>query len=253
MTTTDLAQNARGPYRYLWIALGLLLPAAAFAFAPSYFNGRTFSGLSLTALVHAHAALMVLWLLMLTGQAWLISQRRYALHRWVGRSTFVVVPLILAMTTLVVHEQLTRMPEITTLDARIEIYDLLQVVGFGLAWALALVYRRRTPIHARFMVSTVFAMGNAIVFRILLNWFAWVPGLSVADNPANIDNVAAANGSILLAILFGLIAMDWRLGIRWSPFWLVTVTTLIIHVGFFTFTMSGWWMEFVQWFAGLPL
>jgi len=196
---------------------------------------------------------MGLWLLLLTGQAWLIRTRRYAWHRRVGRSTYVVVPLILVMTVLLAHQTLTRKPEITTLDARFEIYDLLQVAGFGLAWALALVYRRRTPLHVRFMVSTVLAMGSAILFRIILSWFAWVPGLSVADDPANIDHAAATNGAVLLLVLSGLIAMDWRLGIKRSPFWLVTVTTLIIHVGFFTFTMSDWWMALVRWFASLPL
>ena len=253
MRTTDVAHSARSPHQYLWLVLALLIPAAVLGFAKSYFNGHTFSGLPLSALVHVHAALMVLWLLMLTGQAWFIRTRRYTLHRWVGRSTFIVVPLILVMMLLVVHQTLNRNPEITTLDARFKLYDLLQVVGFGLAWALALVYRRRTPLHVRFMVSTFFAIGNAIVLRIVLNWFAWVPGLSVVDNPANIDNVAATNGALLLMMLLGLIAMDWRLGIRWSPFWLVTVTTLIIHVGFFTFTMTDWWMALVKWFADLPL
>ena len=49
----------------------------------------------------------------------------------------------------------------------------------------------------RFMVSTVFAMGNAIVFRIMLSWFSWVPGLGAE----NIENVAAANGAVLLLML----------------------------------------------------
>jgi hypothetical protein len=51
--------------------------------------------------------------------------------------------------------------------------------------------------------------------------------------------------------LLGLIAMDWRLGIRHSPFWFVTVTTVIIHVGFFTFTKTEWWASLVRWFASL--
>lgn len=245
--------SAKGPYGYLWIALAMLIPAAVLGFAKSYFAGRTFSGLPVSGLIHAHAALMAIWLLMLTAQAWLIRTRRYTLHRWVGRSTFIVAPLILVTTVLVVHQTLNRKPEITALDARFEIYDLMQVVGFGLAWALALVYRKRAPIHMRFMVSTFFAMGNAIAFRILLSWFGWVPGLSVAEDPENIDKVAAANGAVLLLALLSLIAIDRRLGIRWSPYWLVTATTLIIHVGFFTFTMTDWWMALVRWFADLPL
>jgi len=254
MTTTDVAPRGRSPYHHLWVVLALLIPTALLGFAKSYFKGLTFSGLSVTTIIHLHAALMVLWILMLIGQAWLIRTRRYRVHRWVGRSSFVIAPLLIIITVVATHETLNRkMPDITTLDARFEIYDLLQVLGFGLSWALALVYRKRMPLHVRFMVSTAFAFGSAIVFRIILNWFQWVPGMSVVDNLENIDNVAAANGTVLVLILLGLIAMDWRLGIKRSPFWLVTGTTVVIHVGFFTFTKTGWWMALVQCFADLRL
>lgn len=76
-----------------------------------------------------------------------------------------------------------------------------------------------------------------------------VPGLVTE----NMDNVAAANGAVLVLMLLALIANDWRLGIKRSPFWLVTVTTVIIHVGFFTFTKTDWWMSVLQWFADLSL
>ncbi len=253
MTTPDVAYSVRSPYRNLWIVLALLIPAAVLGFAKSYFQGRTFSGLPVSGLIHVHAALMTLWLAVLEGQARYIRTGRYQWHRWVGRSSTILAPLIVVTTVLVVHQTLNRKPEITTLDARFEIYDLMQVVGFGLAWALAMVYRQRTPVHVRFMVSTFFAMANAIVFRILLSWFSWVPGLNVAESIDNIDHVAAANGAVLILTLLGLIAMDWRLGIRVSPFWLVTVTLLIIHVGFFTFTKTDGWMAMVRWFADLPL
>jgi len=251
MATIEAARGVRSPYRHLWIVLALLIPAALLGFAKSYFRGVTFSGLTVSTLIHVHAALMALWLLILIGQAWFIRTGRYKMHRWVGRSSFVIAPLIIVMTAVATHETLNRKPEITTLDARIEIYDLMQVIGFALAWALALVYRRRTPIHVRFMVSTVFAMGNAILFRIILNWFDWVPGFG-KETVAEIESVAAANGAVLLIMLLALIANDWRLGIKRSPFWLVTITTLIIHIGFFTFTKSDWWMSLVQWYAGLP-
>ena len=117
----------------------------------------------------------------------------------------------------------------------------------------ALVYRKRTTLQVRFLVSTAFAFGNAILIRILINWFQWLPGMNVVDDVANFDNVAGVNGVILVLTLLGLIAMDWRRGIKCSPFWLVTVTTLFIHIGFFTFTKSEWWMALVLWFAGLPM
>ncbi len=245
MATAESLRTSRSASRNLSIWLALLIPAALLAFAPTYFKGVTFSRLSVTALVHLHTALMALWVLMLIAQAWLIRTKRYAIHRWVGRSSFVVVPLIVVSTLMLTIESLDRRPEILPIDARIEIYTWGQVIPFVLAWGLALWYRRRTPIHVRYMVSTIFAAGSAIVFRIILNWFQWVPGME------NIENVAAANGSVLVLMLLGLIANDWRLGIRRSPFWLVTITTVIMTIGFFTFTKSEWWMSLVQWYADL--
>ena len=43
--------------------------------------------------------------------------------------------------------------------------------------------------------------------------------------------------------------MDRRRGGRSSPFWLVTITTVLIHVGFFTFAGSDRWMVPVPPFA----
>jgi hypothetical protein len=204
-----------------------------------------------TALVHLHTALMVLWVLLLISQAWLIRAKQYRIHRWIGRSSFIIVPLIVIVTLMLSRETLNRKP-ITMLDARLDIYTWGQVVPFVLAWALALMYRRRTPIHVRYMVSTIFAAGSAIVLRIISNWFAWLPGINLAENPENINNIIATSGAVLVLVRLGLIAVDWRLGIRRSPFWLVTITILITHIGFFTFTKSDWWMSFVLWSATLP-
>ncbi len=185
---------------------------------------------------------------MLIAQAWFIRTGRFAIHRWVGRSSLIIAPLLIAMTIVMIHERLNVNAEIAALTARFQIYNLMEVTGFALAWALGLAYRRRTPIHVRFMVSTALAFGSAIVFRIILKWFAWVPGLG----RENIENLATANSAVLLLMLLGLVANDWRLGIKRSPYWLVTAATVIIHVGFFTFTKTDWWMSLVQWFADLP-
>ena len=246
MATLDVTRTDQSAYHHVWIILAFLIPATLLAFAPTYFKGLTFSQRPVTTLVHLHTAVMVLWVLLLISQAWLIRAKQYRIHRWTGRSSFVIVPLILLVTLMLERETLNRKPEVTTLDARFDIFFWGQVISFVMAWALALMYRRRTPIHMRYMVSTVFAAGSAIVARIIINWFNWLPGLD------NIDNTVAANGAVLLLMLLALIANDWRLGIGRSPFWLVAITTLIMHIGFFTFTKTDWWMSFVLWYAGVP-
>jgi hypothetical protein len=219
MATLDLTRRDRSDYHHVWIILALLIPATLLAFAPTYFKGLTGSQLPVTTLVHLHTALMVLWVLLLISQAWLIRAKQYRIHRWTGRSSFVLVPLIVLVTLMLARESLNRMPEVTTLAARLDIFFWGQVISFVMAWALALMYRRRTPIHMRYMVSTVFAAGPAIMVRIIVNWFAWLPGMD------NVNNTVAANGAVLLLMLLALIANDWRLGIGRSPFWFVAITT----------------------------
>ena len=253
MQSLDVDRRSTYSHYLLWVLLATLIAAVLLAFGPTYFKGETFSQLSVTTLVHVHTALMALWMLMLIVQAWLIRAKRYRIHRWIGRSSFVIVPLVVISTLMLTLETLGRKPEIAPLDARIEIFTWGQIIPFVVAWALAIGYRRQTPIHVRYMVSTVFAAGSAMVFRIILNWFSWVPGMNFAENPENINNCAAANGAVLVLMLLALIANDWRLGIKRSPYWFVTITTLIMHIGFFTFTKTDWWMSFVQWYANLPI
>ncbi len=216
-------------------------------FAKSYFFGLTFSGKSLTALVHVHAALMVLWLLMLVAQAWFIRTKRLRLHRWVGRSSYVIAPLIIVSVLVAQHELLNRAPAgISAEGARIEVFGIPQILAFAVTWGLAILYRKKTPLHVRFMVSTAFAIGTVISFRIILNWFSWVPGLD------SLDGVAAANWAALTLPLLALIAVDWRMGAKRSPFWVVTVLIGVMHLGYWTFGTTGSWFAFVQWYAGLP-
>jgi hypothetical protein len=210
-------------------------------FAPTYFKGVTFSGRTATPLLHMHAALMALWILMLIAQAWFIRTGRFTIHRWVGRSSLIIAPVLIAITIVIIHERLNANAGIAALTARFQIYNLMEVTGFAMAWALGVAYRKRTPIHVRFVASTALAFGSAILFRMILQWLAWAPGLG----REHIENVATTINAVLLLMLLGLVADDWRLGIRHSPYWLVTATTVIIHLGFFTFTKSDWWMSLV--------
>ena len=76
--------------------------------------------------------------------------------------------------------------------------------------------------------------GSAIVLRIIANWFAWLPGMNLAENPENFNNIAAANGAVLVLMLLGLIAVDWRLGDSGGPLFLGET-----QVGINTWTSSA--------------
>jgi hypothetical protein len=117
MGTIEPPRTSRSSFRNVSICFALLIPAALLGFAKSYFAGVTFSGKSVTALVHVRTALMVLWLPMLVAQAWFIRTKRFQLHRWVGRSSYVIAPVIIVMTLVAAQENLNRAPAGTTVRA----------------------------------------------------------------------------------------------------------------------------------------
>ena len=241
--TVAASRVPRESLRNVPVYLALLIPATVFAFWKSYFGilGNLPEGM--TALIHVHAALMILWLFMLIAQAWFVRTKRFLLHRWVGRSSFVIVPVIVLSGLATTHAFFNKpLPPGVTMEEvrRLDIITLGQLVAFGLTWWLGIVYRKQTPVHVRFMISTVFAVGNAIVFRV---FFFWVPRFDTSQA------AITANGAVLILLLLILIALDWRKGMKRSPFWVVTLALGVLHLGYFTFARSEAWLTFCQWFA----
>ena len=229
-----------GPALFAIIAV----PATFFAFVISVAAGRTFSGLAMTPILHVHLALASLWVVMLASQAWLARAGKIPLHRSVGRASYVLAPLIFASMALVYAEFLGRRPyPYDELTLQFDIFNWLTPIGFILFWGLAIRHRKNTPLHMRYMVSTLFAVGSAIVFRLLLNYFAWVPGFT------NNDVLITVNGLILILPLVWLIRRDNAQGIRPSPYWLALGLNLLLVIGYFTFTKSEAWSNFVNGFA----
>jgi hypothetical protein len=246
MADTPAVHPVRKPYRNVCLYLALLIPVALLAFWKTYSSGVTFSGRSATPVVHLHAALMTLWVLMLIGQAWLIRTKRFRVHRWVGRSSFLIAPIIIWSAAVAVRGTIGRDAEGIVQDASLQIFGLGQVLVFAVTWGLAILYRKRTSLHVRFMVSTAFAMGSAIGFRLARNWLGWVPGLD------SIGGLAIGNLVLLTLPLLVLIAVDWRMGMKRSPYWVVTILIALMHLGFPTIARTDAWLAFCQWYADLP-
>ena len=230
------------PNVYIWFAL--LIPAVFLAFGGTYFRNVTFSGKAMTVVLQVHAALMMLWVLMLIAQAWFIRTKRMAAHRWVGRSSYVIAPAIIVVALLAMRDDLVRAAVDGVLqNAQTSVFGFGPILAFAVCWGLAILYRRPTALHMRYMISTAFAISNAVVVRILIGW---VPGF-VTNERLTIGNWALLSGPLLV-----LIALDWRRGMKCSPFWVVTVLIGVMTLGFWTFASGDAWMAFCRWFAGMP-
>ena len=79
-------------YRHAPIWFSVLLLILIAGFWPSYFS-KIGSG-TIHPAHHAHGIAMLLWVLFLIAQPILIQKRRFRWHRTIGRSTFLLAPVI---------------------------------------------------------------------------------------------------------------------------------------------------------------
>ena len=233
-------------FRNLSIYFALVLPVAIFAFWQTYFGILGNLPDTATPLLHVHAGLMFLWLIMLVSQAWFIRTKRFRPHRWVGRSSYLIAPLIIVSSLVTLHGFFNHTPRDETLGQAFRLNELGfgMVLAFGITWGLAMVYRRQMELHVRYIISTAFAIATAIIWRI---FYFWVPG-------CNTDSAAViGNGCVLGVLLLLLVIVDWRKGVKRSPYWVVAIVQGIAHLGYWTFAKTEGWFAFCQWYADLPL
>jgi hypothetical protein len=92
---------------------------------------------------------------LLITQPYLIRTNKRAQHRLVGKSGYVLGPLMVLSIVLLAHNQIVTLAEQS--DPRRHFILFIQL-GFALFFAVlygaAMFYRRRPPIHARYMILT---------------------------------------------------------------------------------------------------
>jgi len=127
---------------------------------------------------HAHAASAVLWMLLAIFQSWAIHHDRFALHRKVGLATFILFPFFLVAGMWVIHVEATTLatglnspaglsdPE-NLVIAQFGFFDPLANIAFALLFYLALKYRYKVQLHARYMLATLLFVISPVGFRLL--------------------------------------------------------------------------------------
>lgn len=231
-------------YRVLPFTFFVLIMFVILAFWKSYFGIINNLPETATLKIHAHTSIMLLWLLMLLIQASLIKTKRFKLHRWIGRTSFIIAPLLIWMGLVLIHEVFNRMPgDVPIETARLNVYSFGQLIAFIVTWGLAIWYHKRTELHMRFMISTAFAAGTAIVFRI---FFFWIPNFNTVG--------AALTGSWILMtiLLLVLIFFDWKNGIKKSAYWVVTILISLMHISYWRFTDNQFYLSFCDRYRNLP-
>ncbi|GAB3942205.1 hypothetical protein GCM10028805_06460 [Spirosoma harenae] len=149
---------------YLFVAMLAIIIAG---FYKNYFGKfPVFAGLSYVH--HTHTMLLLLWFAMLIIQPILIYQKRLDLHRFIGKASYVLVPMIVWSMLAVMRRQylrnLPKMPEARNLAS---LYlPVSALIPFVTLYVLAIIYRKTPALHMLYMIASAIALLGPAIGRI---------------------------------------------------------------------------------------
>jgi len=190
---------------------------------------------------HFHGAMMMGWLVMLLVQPILIRAGHFEVHRFVGRASYVVAPLVLLSMYLISQFRYLGILEKSGPSAAIAhlALNFPNILFFAILYILAILYRHRTELHMRYMCSTAFVLVGPGLARALIGY----EGFSLPDAVMVVriltpvitgvltvaDSVRARRVSPF-ALVFGFMVLHTILWtVRDTPFWQV-IGGLIAHL-----------------------
>jgi len=144
-------------YKYIghWSLLLLLLVIAGFY--KSYYGLFPDFNNSITVPIHFHAFVMSLYVILLILQPLLIFYKKIETHRLLGRFSYVLVPLIIFSFLAMIHKEYNDklLHKITNADfIEFTFLNVGKLSLFAAFYSLAIVHKRNTPFHMRYMIAS---------------------------------------------------------------------------------------------------
>lgn len=235
-TKRSLAFDKSG---YYFIALFAL---ALGGFWPSYF-AKFFDGTAdFTFYLHFHATLAMLWVFMLIAQPILIHKKKFALHRKIGKLSYVLVPLIFISIILLAHSTLRGPKENVGLELWVPFKDLLI---FAVGYGIAIKFRKTMAIHARGMIVAGIVLIEPALVRLILYVFFPDEGFATSGYITTIV--------LLYTLLIGLIVAERKQKIGKWVFPLTLGLYIFVHSVLIFQIRVPVWQTLAEWFKALPL
>jgi hypothetical protein len=178
MATLASASIRLNPDRLFFGGMAVAILLTIFAgFAPTYYlfpwlHGVTSRGVAgganLSLLVHVHAIVFTLWIILFIAQVGLIANRQYALHRGLGAASLVLAGamLVVGYLTAVDAARIGSSPPGWD-DRAFLLIPLTSLALFGYFVVAAIVDRRRPDYHKRLMLLAMIALLLPALARIV--------------------------------------------------------------------------------------
>ena len=202
-------------YKYLGYFMLLLIPLIVAGFYKTYIEQIPNFGERINSFIHIHAAIATIWISMLIAQPFLIVNKKLALHRTIGKLSYIVFPLLVLSF---IPQVLRNINEGHIQSAFFPIADCLLLILF---YSLAIYNRKSSSRHMRFMIASALVFLGPTVGRIGPIWFGWSELLT--------QNVMYG---IIFSILISLIIYDKVNRKKYNPY-LVAIAGFAVHQSVF--------------------
>ncbi|MFD3394452.1 hypothetical protein U0R10_07465 [Aquirufa sp. OSTEICH-129V] len=224
---------------YYFFGLVLLV---CLGFWPSYFAKFFYGTANFSFYFHFHATVLILWMSLLIIQPILIRNKQVAIHRLLGKISYLLIPLIFISIILLTHSRIPHQGPLTD-DHLVGTFNSYKdLIILATAFFIAIRYKKDYQLHARGMIVTGLACIEPAFIR-----FAF----RVISDPfvAYLTTIFT-----LYAVFLWIIYRERKQAkARWV-FPLIVGLYVIAH-GLVLFDMLylPFWRDFVMWFAHLPL
>ncbi|MEB0260299.1 MULTISPECIES: hypothetical protein [unclassified Mucilaginibacter] len=199
----------------------------------------SFSGV--TTVQHFHGLMMLSWFAMLIVQPFLIRYKKYEMHRNLGKVSYVLIPLLLLSIFLVTKGQFQRLAPIIPKEQNLGslALNLPDIVAFGTLYILAMVYKKNSAYHMRYMIATSFLLLGPGIGRAMIIY-------------GGMPFPLALEYSLLLtdALAIGFIIYDVINKKPYRPYLITLGILLAMHL-IWEFQLSAPWQAFAGKFAQL--
>jgi len=188
---------------------------------------------------HFHGAVLMSWFAMLIVQPFLIRFGKNSLHRTIGKLGYVIAPLVCFSIFLVLrmgyYRDLPKFPEHEVL--RDMALPVPNIIVFGTFFILAMVNRRDSFVHMRYMIGTSLIMIGPGLGRALEIY----GGFTMPQSKL----VAYGLGEIIATLMLW---NDFGKGSNVKPMLTVLSVLLLDHFIWIS-RESAAWQAFAKWFA----
>lgn len=231
----------------------LLIPLIGWGFYQTYFASLFAPRPSI---IHIHFALMMIWAAMLITQPLLIRYKKLAIHRTIGKISYVVMPALLItgffLIRFVYYRDLNNLTQ-QAIQGDVQqdpsavlqqVADNTRIILFYLSWLgffyfRAILNRRTTSVHARYMVAASLTMIGPTLERILFFSFGIVNFFGVIP----IEILSYLLQDLILA---GLLIYDYRNNKPTKTLWICLLVYMVGQFLYFFVKGKDFWEAFVS-------